>query len=297
MAKTFTLSTDSCVDMYKSELERRGIYCINLKYILDDQVVSVLYEKESEYDDFYNLIAKGAMPTTTQINPQEFKEHFEKILAAEKEGDIIHISLSGGLSKTCENAKNTADEMNKTLNGRKIYVLDSLICCCGIEVQLNRFEELRKTGVPAEKAIKIVEELRDGQNVWIIVNDLFHLKRGGRISGPKAVIGTVLGIKPIIIFAANGKLAIENKMRGTKKAVAYILSKMKEMSNNSDFSGQDLYVIKTSQSDTADELDAAVRAMYPKATVKHRRIGPIIGTHVGNGMACVLFNGKKRLDI
>ena len=135
------------------------------------------------------------------------------------------------------------------------------------------------------------------------MTDLFHLRRGGRISGVKAAIGTVLNLRPIIHLSKKGKLAIENKMRGNVKAIKYILSRMEKFGekwakdHGGDFSKSTVWVVRTSKSDLHEMVKSAIKSAYPGVTIKDGIVGPIIGTHLGCGGVAVLFQGAPRLDI
>ena len=295
----FIISTDSCVDLFKSSLAERNIYCIMLKRIVDGKETSELYDSESEYDRFYEEIKKGKLPTTTQLNSFELQEYFESILAKEPHGDIIHIPLSSGLSGTCDNAKATADTLNKTLNGRKIYVVDSLIATVGMAYLVERLIELRDSETATTEAVRRIEETRDHLQGWVIAGNLFHLKRGGRISGFKAAVGTLLNMKPIIILSKMGRLAVENTMKGNKKAIKYILGNVEKMGVHAvpDFFKNPIYLARTSKNELFDEMKRAFTEKYPQAVIKEYTVGPIIGTHLGDGCAIALFEGAPRLDI
>jgi len=131
------------------------------------------------------------------------------------------------------------------------------------------------------------------------MTDLFNLRRGGRISGVKATIGTMLNIRPIIHVNSKGKLAIENKMKGNKHALNYVLKKMQELGEigNKNFATSTIYVIRTSESPLFDELKTLIVGKYPKLKIKAGIVGPIIGTHLGCGAIALLFEGAKRLNI
>ena len=237
------------------------------------------------------------MPTTVAVNSFEAKEHFEGILAKEKEGDIIHLPLSSGLSLTYDNTRIAAEELNETLKGRKVHVVNSFSVTGVAEILVHKLIELRDRGVTAEEAIKKVMHLSNHLLAYVVVSDLFHLKRGGRISGMKAAIGSLLGIKPVIILNNEGRLVINNRPKGLKNAINYVLGQMVEFGEKvrPDFATGKIYIINTSKSDLADALTEAVKSAYPKATVVVTRIGPIIGTHVGGGASAVVFEGAPRL--
>jgi len=296
MAK-FVISVDTSADLYKNFMEANKIHYLVMKRVLNGKELGEVYNSEQDFDNFYEELKKGALPTTVAVNSFEAKEHFEGILGKEKEGDIIHLPLSSGLSLTYDNTRVAAEELNKTLNGRKVHVVDSFSVTGVAEVLVHKLIELRDKGVSAEEAIKAVKSLSAHLQAYVIVSDLFHLKRGGRISGFKAAIGSLLGIKPIIILNDEGKLAIHHKAKGVKNAVKYVLDQAVQRGEKfrMDFATGKIYIIYTSKSELNDELTAAVKNAYPKATVIATRIGPIVGTHVGGGAAALVFEGAPRL--
>ena len=295
----FLISTDSCVDLFKSYLEKKQVSCICLKRITNGVESAELYDSAEEYRKFYEEIRSGALPTTSQINPFDFEEHFNKILKENKEGDIIHVSLSSGLSETCTNAFTVAKEMNEKLSGRKIFIIDSLSATMGMAMQVERLLELRDKGVSAEEAFNNVIGLRDHQHIWAAVDDLFHLKRGGRLSGFSAAFGTILKVKPILIVNNKGKLSVEKKVRGTSTAIDYILSKVEEygIKAGADFKKNAIYLVHSEAYENCALLRKAIIEKFGDINIKEGIIGPIIGTHVGEGAIAVVFEGAKRLSI
>jgi len=297
MTNKFIISTDNCADYFKSDMQKLGIYFLPLKRILGDKEFAEIYDSHKEFDAFYEEIKKGALPSTSQLNPNELITHFKEILAKDKEGDIIHISLSSGVSGSHASAQAAANELNPTLKGRKIYAFDSLTCTGAQMMLIDKFLELRPN-TAAEKAVKIMEEIRDNQHLFFMADDLFHLKRGGRVGAAKAVIGSLLGVKPILVFNKHGKLAVIDKTRGGKAAAWYLNAIAKyAASPNEDFAGKTIQAIRTSQSETYTHILGALKEKYPKAIIKESRVGPIIGSHVGSGAFGFCFIGKPRLDV
>jgi len=296
----FTISTDSCVDFFKSYLEKKNVYCITVKRILKGIKLGEIYDSSEEFDNFYYDLKKGALPTTSEISSFEMREYFENILAKEKTGDIIHVALSSGLSPTYNNAKIAAAELNKNqLTDRKIYVVDSLVATGGMGQLVDNLIKMRDSEIETEDAIKKIERLRDYQQTWVIVSDLHHLKRGGRISGFAAAMGSLMHVKPIIVLSKKGKLVIENKIKGDRKAVEYVLDKVYELgaSARPDFNDNTVYFYYSSRSSIYDELRQIFMERYPNVVIRESRIGPVIGTHVGCDCSAISFEGVKRLDI
>lgn len=292
--RKFILSTDSCVDHFKTYLDNNDVYCIVLRRLLNGVENSELYDSFEEFEKFYADLKKGALPTTSQLGEFELSEYFKKIIDTEPEGDLVHLTLSSGLSGTYDNAVRAAEGLNKELVGRKVFVLDSLSASLGMGMLVDRLIELRNAGTDAAEAVKTVADIRDHQQVWVVVGNLFHLKRGGRLSGFKAAIGTLLAVKPIMIINSEGKLVIESTVKGKKKAVAYLAAKMKEYKA----SANPVYLLHSSgNSEMYDELEKEITKTHPGTVVKKGMVGPIIGTHLGEGSVAFVFEGAKRLKI
>lgn len=295
----FIVSVDSSADLLADYLKEYHIYCIIMKRVQNGKEIGQIFNSDEDFDNFYEEIKNGALPSTTQLNSYELEQYFEDIIQKEKEGDIIHIALSSGLSGTCDNARVTADEINKRLSGRKIYVIDSLIATGGIAMLADKAVEMRDQGKTTHETVKRIEEMRDCQQGWVIVTNLFHLKRGGRISSIKAALGTLLGVRPIITITKAGRLAIETTIKGSKKAIQFVLDKIENngIKVRPNFSDTPLYILRTSKSDLYTEFLQSIKTKYPNNKIKEMVVGPIIGTHLGDGCAAVIFEGAKRPDI
>ena len=296
----FVISTDSCADFYKSYLEKKNIYCVTVKRVVKGKKLGEIYDSTEEFDNFYEELKKGALPTTSELSSYEMREYFEHILEKEKDGDIIHVALSSGLSPTCSNAKVAANELNKNqLTDRKIYIVDSLGATGSMAQLVDSLIKIRDNEIETQEAVKKIERLRDYQQTWIIVSDLHHLKRGGRISAFKAAMGSWMQVKPVIVLSKKGKLVIENKIKGDRKAIEYVLDKVHEFGTSArpDFADNTVYFCYSSKSSVYDELRQTFMDRYPNVVIKESRIGPVIGTHVGNDCAAITFEGVKRLDV
>lgn len=294
----FIISTDSCVDHFKSYLSEKNVHYIILKRITNSIETEEMYDSETEFEAFYNDIKKGALPRTSQLNLFELQEYFASIMQGGK-GDLIHLPLSGGLSGTCENAKLAAEAVNKTLEGRKIHVIDSLSASRGMAYLVDRLIEMRDQGMKTEEAVEKIQYIRDHMQIWVIVGNLFHLKRGGRLSAIKAAVGTLIKVKPIMIINNKGKLVVENTVKGNKKSIAYLMEKLQKLGveAKTDFFEKPIYLLHSCEKALAAELEAAIKEKYPQAKVNFGLVGPIIGTHLGDGSVAIAFEGEKTLGI
>jgi DegV family protein with EDD domain len=276
------------------------VYSITLARIVKGEEIREHFNSKKEFEQFYESVKNGALPTTAALNPTEVKEFFQDILDKNPEGDLIHISLSSGLSATYGNVCKAAEEINATLKGRKVYIIDSLIATAGMDMLVDEAIKLRDADTTTDAAIARIIHYRDHLQGWIVVSDLFHLKRGGRMSGAKATIGTILNIKPIITVNTKGKLALENKKKGIKQAFAYFMEKIEENGAkvNPNFEKEvTLYMSRSGDGAAYEELKALIIAKYPTLKIQESMLAPIIGAHVGCGAVIIGFEGAKRSDI
>lgn len=287
---SFILSSDSCCDEFKSEINKHNIHLISMAYIINDIEYRDNFDSAAEYRAFYDLLRTGKMPKTTQLSPFETAEYFEKLLA-ENEGDIIHLSLSGGLSSTAANAKIAADEVMAKYPNRKIYAIDSKSATVGQLYLLDRARELRDAGESAEFVNEYILKLIDRLHHFLLVKDLFHLKRGGRVSPAAAIVGTVLGIHPIIVINHKGQLAVVDKERGATKSLKYAVKAMKKHKKEGTIKA---YIAHADDIENAQDLKNML-IEEGITDVKIGYIGPIIGSHTGPGAIGLVFEGEKRI--
>ncbi len=290
---SFILSSDSCCDCHKSELKKHNIKYIPMAYIIDDVEYRDHYDSDQEYKDFYEILRSGKMSKTAQLSPFETAEYFEKLIKEEK-GDIVHIALSGGLSNTAANAKLAAKEVMEKYPDRKVYAIDSKAATQGQRYVLDVARQLRDEGKSAQETAEHLEKIIDTLHHFIFAKDLFHLKRGGRISPAVAMVGTVLGIRPIIIINHRGQLVPFDKERGMAKTLRYAVNALKKYGKK-DVSKA--YIAHADDLETAQELQNMLLEKNLVKEVKIGYIGPIIGTHTGPGTVGLVFEGEKRIEI
>lgn len=288
---SFILSTDTSCDIFKDELTARKIEYRSLIFTIDGVEHVDDYSGDQVYRDFYTLIDAGKMPTTSQINITEHEEYF-KALFDKYEDDIVHITLSSGLSSTyasaCMAAKNVEEE-----TGRKVYVVDSLGATVAHRHIVDHAEKLRDAGVSGAEAKTVLEEYRNHIHTWFMPTDLMHLKRGGRVSGPAAVIGTALNIKPILYINKVGGLSVVYKKIGVPKGMAA----MADIFKRDIAEAASKVYIPTAGSEYAEEMQKKIKTIRPDCDVEIGWIGPVIGAHTGRGATGVSFYSDKVRDL
>lgn len=224
----FVLSTDTSCDVFKDELAKNAIQYIPLTYTIGGETFEDHLTADAEYKAFYDKIRAGAMPVTSQINSFLHEEFFEKILN-EGASEIVHLSLSGGLSATAESAQQAAEAVMEKHTGCKIFIVDTLAATMGHRLLLDDAMKMRNEGKTAKEVFDVLKDEVSHLQHWVVVNDLKHLKRGGRVSGASAFIGSLLQIKPILILNNVGKLIVTSKVMGFTKGLKHIVEKMGEI--------------------------------------------------------------------
>ena len=240
-------------------------------------------------EEFYTYLRAGQFATTSQINPETYREHFEKILKQGK--DVLYLCFSSGMSKTIQSAQMAIAELREEYPDRTILCLDTL--CAAVGEGLFVMEAARKQaqGMDIHELNRWLEAHRMNLCHWVTVDTFDHLKHGGRVSATSAAMGTLLGIKPLIHVDENGKLVAMGKPRGKKKALEALLSNM-EKGWTPEISKQ-VIIGHGDSLDVAIELRDMVAARFPEAEIYIAPIGPIIGAHAGPGVMTVFFWGNN----
>lgn len=288
----FTFTTDSAVDVFVGELKEKGIPCVPLTYTVNGEVFEDIAENDESFKQFYADIKKGALPVTSQINPFTHEEFWESVYGEHKQ-DIVHLCLSGGLSETYRSACKAADEFNAKHDDAKVYVVDSLGATQAEAPVYEKAIEFRDAGMGAAEAAEKLREYAKSIQVYIIADDLFHLKRGGRVSAAAAVVGSLFNIKPIIVFNEQGQLCVYKKPAGWKKALKTVLEHIEKYAVNK---GGKIWIAHADALDKAEVAKAAIEEKFGM-NAKIGWIGRVVGAHTGLGTIGLVFEAEKRLDI
>lgn len=279
----FRLSTDSTCDLYQSFIKEHNIAFVPLQFLIeykDGKIEECVdqFDSLAQYKEFYEKLRNGGYSRTAMLNYEAHYNHFRK-LAEEGAKDVVHFTISTGLSPTVTVANKAADDLKKDFPDFNVYAVDSLSATIGQGTLVKIALECRDKGMGAKETYDYVMSLRLKWNCCVVPKDLFYLQKGGRVSKTSAVAGTVLNIKPILTFDGEGKLKVIEKARGMKKAFAFALERMNEypLAEN-----PYLAVVHTDNEEGANELAAMIEQ---KTGIKPEIIcmGPVIGSHVGPG--------------
>jgi len=293
---SFVITCCSTVDLSKEYFEKNNIPYACYHYIIDGEEYSDDLGQSIPYPEFYQRIAAGSMPTTSQINISEFMAFFEPFLQEGK--DILHISMSSGISGTCNSAMNAKEELLAKYPERTIKVVDSLAASSGYGLFLDKLVEMRDAGKSLEEIYLFAEDNKLKLQHWFFSTDLTHFKRGGRISATAATLGNILNLCPLMNVDYVGKLIVRQKIRGKKKVIVEIVNKMIELADGGkDYNGKCFISCSACEEDARKVADL-VEATFPNLNgkVEINSIGAVIGSHTGPGTVALFFWGEKRVN-
>ena len=289
--KDYIIITDSSCDLSPALAEETQIEVIPLHLTMEGkEYKNFLDGREIDTKAFYAKLREGVTASTSAANPDIFSETFERIL---KEGkDILYLGFSSGLSSTFHASTIAADDLSEKYPDSKIYCVDTLAASLGQGLLIFLAAEKKKSGATIEEVRDFVEENKLPLCHWFTVDDLNHLKRGGRVSATTALVGTMLNIKPILHVDDEGHLINVGKVRGRKASIEGIVAHMRESAINP--SEQTVFICHGDCEEDALILKGMVEKEFSPKRIEINTIGPVIGAHSGPGTLAVFFLGEKR---
>jgi DegV family protein with EDD domain len=292
----YILSCCSTADLTQEQFDARDIHYVCFHFQLDDKVYPDDLGKSISFDDFYKAMENGADTKTSQVNVDEFIEYFTPFLEDGK--DILHLSLSSGISGVYNSACVARNVLTEKYPDRKIIVLDSLNACSGYGLFMDKLADLRDEGMDIDTLAKWAEDNKLKMHTWIIATDLKYLVRGGRVSKTSGFVGNMLSICPVINLNAEGKLIPRMKVRTKKKVLQAVADKMKELAQDRENYSEKCYIAHAACYDDAKALANIVEEAFPKmnGNVQINTIGTVIGSHTGPGTVVLFFWGDERVD-
>lgn len=291
----YVLSCCSTSDLSKEYFARRNIpvayfhFELGGNQYLDDMGQSVSPK------ELYRRMLAGEETKTSQVSMMEYVELFEPFL---KEGkDIIHVSVSSGISGTINSAHLAAENLSEKYPDRKIYVVDSLGASSGYGFLVDSMADMRDKGMGIDELREFAEKNKLHVHHWFFSTDLTFYIRGGRVSKTAGAIGTVLGICPLLNVDSDGLLIPRAKIRGKKKVCQKIVEKMVEHADDGkEYSGK-CFISQSDCYDDARYVADLVEKTFPNLNGKVQifPIGATIGSHTGPGTIALFFHGDLRV--
>jgi len=294
--KPFVLSCCSTVDLSPEHVAARDISYICFHYYMDEVPYNDDLGQSMPFDVFYKKMVEGVETRTSQINMEEYAEYFEKFLAEGR--DVLHVSLSSGISGTSNSARLAAEDLREKYPDRKIYIVDSLAAASGYGLLMDKLADLRDEGKTIDEVRDFAEAHKKELHHWFFSTDLTFYIKGGRVSKVSGWFGTVLKICPLLNMDHKGRLIPRQKLRGKAAVIREIVEKMKTYAQDgSDYSGK-CYICHSACYEDARAVADLVEANFPKLNGKVliNSIGTTIGSHTGPGTVALFFWGDERVD-
>lgn len=288
--RRFQIITDSGSDLPQEYFSEHNVECVKLGFLMEG--VDYFGESGNEIDAkvFYEKLRNGALPTTYQITPETARTHIQPYL--EKGEDVLVVAFSSGLSGTANSFILAAKLLSEEYPERKVLVVDSLCASLGQGLFVHYVVEKADTGASIEETFDYAENLKLKINHQFTVDNLFHLKRGGRVSTTAAVVGTMLNVKPTLHVNDEGKLIATGKVIGRKRSLKRLVEKMlraKDIDEN-DW----IFISHGDCLEEAEYVKEQVQKEFPNNKFLINYIGPVIGSHSGNGTVALFFKATER---
>ncbi len=293
---SYIISCCSTADLSREHFEAIDVHYVCFHYALDGVEYPDDLGQSMPFDEFYDRMVKGADTRTAQVNVAEYVDFFTPFLEAGK--DIVHVSLSSGISGTYNAARNAAAILRERYPERKIYIIDSLGASSGYGLLMDTAAAKRDEGLSAAELAAWIEENRLKLHHWFFSTDLTFFVKGGRISKTAAVFGGILEICPLMNMDNLGRLIPRFKIRTKKRVIREIVKKMEEYAQDGkDYSGK-CYISNSACYDDARAVADLVEANFPKLNgkVEINNVGTTIGSHTGPGTVALFFWGSERVD-
>lgn len=291
MMTEYQIITDSTTDISPEMIAELDLQVIPMCYMLEGRTYhNIPGGGEMTDHEFYELLRAGKMSTTAQINSEEFIERFTPVLEEGK--DVLYLAFSSGLSGTCQSAFLAKKELEEKFPERRVEVFDTLCASMGEGLLVYHAAMLKKAGGDMDEVLSWLRENVLRLCHWFTVDDLHHLKRGGRVSSATALVGTMLGIKPVLHVDDEGHLIPVSKVRGRKQSLDALVQRMVETAI--DPKEQTVFISHGDCQEDAEYVASQIKEKLGVRKIFINFIGPVIGAHSGPGTLALFFLGKNR---
>jgi len=295
MSQDYVIITDSTSDLPQKRIDEWGISYIPYKYTLGKEEYEQYLDAKRGMSamELYDNLREGKTGTTSQVTQHRYIQTFEPFLKQGK--DVLYMCLSSGLSKSYEQSVLAANELNETYPDRKVITIDTLSASLGQGLLAQYAAEAQKNGMSLDDNAEYIKGLAGRLQHWVTVDDLHHLRRGGRVSGAQAFLGSMLSVKPILIVNHKGELVPYHKTRGRVKSLEYLADRVAEFIDEP--SGQTIAISHSDAAEDAKKLRDMINAKCGKHDFLINHIGPVIGVHTGPGAIALIFLAKERIKV
>ncbi|MBC7959168.1 MAG: DegV family protein [Vallitaleaceae bacterium] len=283
--------TDSCCDLPLSYVHehKEVIALIGMPIHIDDEEYIDDLGLTLSHDFFYQKLMDGVFPKTSQINILVFFEKFK--LSYEKGEALIYIGLSSGLSGTFNNAILAKEMFLEEHPDADITIINTLSASGGLGALVAHTTDLVEAGLTKEEVVSWIKTHVLKINHWFAIDDLEHLKNGGRIPAAMALVGTALKVKPILTLAHDGKIKAYASVRGRQKSMQFLYSRFAENIGRAE--EKFVFICHAHCLEDALKMKEFILKEHNPRQIIVSELSATIGTHVGVGMLSVAFIGQN----
>ncbi len=287
----YIIMTDSCCDLSAEMAAELELEVLPLRLELEGQSYRNLLDgSEIGFQEFYRRVRDGALPVTSAVNVGEFDAAMRPVLESGR--DILCLCFSSALSTTYQSAIIAAKELEGEFPGRNVLVMDTLCASEGQGLLIWLCAQEKRRGKSLEELWDYALDMRGHICQWFTVNDLNHLKRGGRVSATAALFGTMLSIKPVLHVDDQGRLIPMEKCRGRRASLTALVDHMEKTAVD-----PERYPVFISHGDCLEDAEFVAEEVRRRLGVKEiycNYVGPVIGSHTGAGVVTLFFVGNNR---
>lgn len=284
----FKILTDSSADLTPELIEKYGVTVTSLDVMFEGE--ASVPNEQVDVKEFYDKLRSKHNAKTSAVNTDKFIGHMKPIL--DEGNDLLCLIFSSGLSATYNSARLAAEELREKYPQRKIYVVDTLSASMGEGLLVHYAYEERLAGKTIEETYKFIEDLKLRLCHWFTVDDLFFLKRGGRVSAATAIAGTALALKPVMHMDNEGHLTKVSVAKGRKGSLKALVEKMKQTAINP--KEQTIFISHGDCLEDAQYLAEMIKEQIGVKDIVISYVGPVIGAHSGPGTVALFFVGTER---
>ena len=287
--RDFAIMTDSCCDLTAAMAEELSVLPLSL-HMGGAVYRNWLDGRDIGFPEFYGRVRGGETASTAAVSVGDFDSEMRKILQSGR--DILCISFSSALSATIQSASIAAEDLRQEFPEARIYVVDSLCASLGQGLLVWLCAREREKGRTLEEVRAFSEETKGRICHWFTVDDLNHLKRGGRIGAATALFGTMLSIKPVMHVDDGGRLTPVGKVRGRRASLLALVDEMEKTA--ADPQNQTVFISHGDCLADAELVAEEIRRRFGTKDIHINYVGPVIGSHSGPGTVALFFLGDPR---
>lgn len=288
MTEHYQIFTDSSSDLPEEYLAKEDIISMPLSFSIEDKQY---YSGEMDSTTFYRKMREGSMPTTSSVNVSEAYKAMESAL--KKGRDILYIGFSSGMSSTFQNVRIAKEEIAPQYPDRKIVLVDSMAVSLGQGMLVYLTNKIKQTGASLEKAAEWAASHTHCLHHYITTGNLTHLHRGGRISRATKMLGSMLGVQPIL-YMENGKPKVVGSKRGSKSSLQSLAQHMGDKVKS--VAEGLCFITHTDCEKDALYLSEVMKELFPIKEFLIHQAGPVLGTHTGPGaVALFMMDGSEEI--